>query len=284
MKRTASYHVHTNFCDGNNEPEEMLKAAIDAGMTDIGFSAHAAWPVATEWHMSVPRYADYAAEITRLQTAYQGKITVKLGFEADWIAGVTAPDSAYYGRFNPDYLIGSVHFVPTDVKGRLAPFWAVDAAAPDVRAGIDRCFDGDGKRAVEAYYAAIRDMVSSCDFDIVGHLDLPRKRNGELAFFDETASWYRRELKATVKAIAKAGKIVELNTGAIARKAMDDIYPSDELLSLLRKAGIPVTLASDAHSPADLACAYDRAREAARRSGYDSFMYLNDDGWSEQAF
>ena len=284
MNRIASYHVHTNFCDGNNPPEEMLKAAIEAGMTDIGFSAHAAWPVATEWHMPVPRYADYSTEITRLKNAYKGKITVKLGFEADWIAGVSAPDSAYYGQFKPDYLIGSVHFVPTDAKDRLAAFWPVDAPSPDVRAGIDRCFDGDGRRAVKAYWSTIRDMVSSCDFDIVGHLDLPRKRNGDLHFFDESESWYRRELKATVKAIAKAGKIVELNTGAIARKAMDAIYPSDELLSMLRKAGVPVTLDSDSHSPADLSCAYDRAREAARRAGYESFMYLDDAGWSEQAF
>lgn len=284
MTRIASYHVHTTFCDGKNTAEEMIQAAVAAGMTDIGFSAHAAWPVATEWHLPVNRYADYAAEIARIKSAYAGKITVKFGFEADWIAGTSAPDSAYYGQFKPDYLIGSVHFAPTDVKGRLAALWPVDAPTQDVAAGIERCFDGDGKRAVLAYWSAVRDMVSSCDFDVVGHLDLPRKRNGELKFFDETASWYRRELKETVNSIAKAGKIVELNTGAIARKAMDAIYPSDELLALLRKADVPVTLDSDSHSTADLTCAYDRARSAAARAGYTAFMYLDDEGWSERAF
>ncbi len=282
--KLASYHVHTVFCDGNNEPEDMVRAAIGLGMSDIGFSAHAAWPFSSEWHLPAHRYGDYLAEIARLKAAYADKIRVLSGFEADWLAGVTAPDSAFYGRFAPDYLIGSVHFVPTDVAGRNAPPWAVDAPVDECKRGLVECFDGDGERAVKAYYRAVRAMVSSCDFDIVGHLDLPRKRNGALKFFDETAAWYRAELAETVRAIAQTGKIVELNTGAISRKAMDDIYPSDELLALLYRADVPVTLDSDSHSTGDLACAYDRARQAARDAGYDSFRHLEGDRWVAHPF
>lgn len=284
MKRLASYHVHTYFCDGNNTPEQMVVAAIEAGMSDLGFSEHAAWPFATEWHMSPLRYREYQEEVTRLREKYRDKIVIRSGFEADWIEGITAPDPAYYSAFAPDYLIGSVHFVPTDKKGRLAQLWPVDASAKEVTEGIERCFGGDGKRAACAYWAAVRDMVSRCSFDIVGHVDLLRKRNGELHFFDESSAWYRRELKETVKTIARSGKIVELNTGAIARKAMDSIYPSDDLLALLCRAGIPVTLNSDAHSTDALICAYDRSRDAARRAGYETFMFLDDGGWTEERF
>lgn len=282
-ERLASYHVHTEFCDGKESPEAMVKAALGADMTDIGFSAHGAWPFAAAWHMAASRYEGYLAEIRRLKEAYAGRIAVSVGFEADWIEGATAPDSAIYGQFKADYLIGSVHYVSAR-KGTVAEPWSIDAPTDDVRRGIERCFAGDGKRATIAYWGTVRDMVRSCDFDIVGHLDALRKRNADVRFFDEGASWYRAELKETVKAIARAGKIVELNTGAIARKAMDAIYPSDELLRLLNKAEVPVTLNSDAHAGTDLVCAYGRARDAARSAGYDSFMYLENGTWVGRKF
>jgi histidinol-phosphatase (PHP family) len=291
----ASYHVHTTFCDGSVSPEEMVRAAIGQNMKAIGFSAHAAWPFATVWHLPVPRYAEYVAEIARLKTAYADKVEILCGFEADWIPGVSAPDRSVYAQFKPDYLIGSVHYVQPE-RTRMVParangqrdggapslLWSVDAGAEEVQTGLDAAFGGDGKKAVSAYYSAIRDMVRSCRFDIVGHLDLPRKRNGKLRFFDETAGWYRRELKETVREIAGANLVVELNTGAIARKAMDAIYPSDELLSLLRHAGVPVTLNSDAHAPGDLTCAYDRALDALRRTGYRELSFLTETGWKAE--
>ena len=261
--RRASFHVHTSFCDGSADPEEMVLAAIAAGFSDIGFSAHAIWPFASEWNMQVARYPEYIAEIGRLKAAYAGRIAVHCGFEADYFPGLSAPDPSFYARFDPDFLIGSVHFVRSD-RRRKAPVqpWSVDGPASEVARGIAECFDGDGKRAAIAYWRTVREMVQTCRFDIVGHLDLLRKRNGELAFFDEDASWYRRELAETVRAIARSGHIVELNTGAIARKAMDALYPSDGLLALLCRAGVPVMINSDAHSGSAIACAYDRAAEA----------------------
>ena len=282
--RLASYHAHTTFCDGNNTIEEMTVAAIAAGMTDIGFSSHAAWPFSSDWNMQCSRYGDYVAEVARVRDAYADRIAVKLGFEADYLPGFTAPARSFYSRFKPDYLIGSVHFVPSGRKDTQAPPWPVDAPVAEVQRGIDECFAGDGKRAVQAYWGAIREMVTCCDFDIIGHLDLPRKRNGELKFFDEGASWYIHELRETIKVIARAGKIVEINTGAIARKAMDDVYPSSTLLDLLYRADVPITVNSDAHSTADITCAYNRAHAAARKAGYSTLSYLDGSAWVQEIF
>lgn len=273
--RIASYHVHTNYCDGANTPEEMIRAAIAAGMTDVALTAHAAWPFASEWHLPVSRYVEYLEDVRRLAAAYRGRIRVLAGFEADYLRGITAPDSSVYGSFAPDVIVGSVHYVP----GKGPTPWAVDAPADLVARGIDEAFGGDGKKAVQAYWGAVREMVSSYSFDIVGHLDVIRKRNGTLRFFDEETSWYRRELAETAKAIARAGKIVELNTGGIARKAIDGVYPSDELLSLLRRHDVRVTISSDAHGVADIACAYDKARQAARVAGFTGLSYLEEGRW-----
>lgn len=37
---TTSLHNHCNLCDGKNTPEEMIAAAVKAGITDFGFSSH----------------------------------------------------------------------------------------------------------------------------------------------------------------------------------------------------------------------------------------------------
>lgn len=280
MMRLASYHVHTNYCDGSDTPEEMVLAAIDAGMTDIALTAHAAWPFATEWHLPIPRYGEYLEDVRTVASHYRDRIRVLVGFEADYLRGMTAPDPSVYGQFKPDILVGSVHYV----AGRGSTPWAVDAPVETVARGIETAFGGDGKKAVQAYWAAVREMASLCTFDVVGHLDVIRKRNGTLRFFDETAAWYRQELKETARTIARAGKIVELNTGGIARKAIEDVYPSADMLSYLRKLDVPVTISSDAHARADIACAYDKARQAARIAGFTGLAYLVDGRWITEHF
>ena len=44
MRLTSSTHNHTNLCDGRNTPEEMARAALEAGFTDFGFSGHSYAP------------------------------------------------------------------------------------------------------------------------------------------------------------------------------------------------------------------------------------------------
>lgn len=288
MNRLASYHVHTTFCDGSQTPEEMVISAISQNMTDIGFTAHSAWPFSTEWHMAPQNFQKYREEIQRLKTLYAEKITIHCGFEADYINGITWPDKTFYKELSPAFLIGSVHYVPCPTRfGKNSikfPMWCADAPEKEVALGIEKCFSGNGKRAVCAYYGTVREMIESCDFDILGHPDIFRKRNKALKFFCETDSWYQREIRKTIKTIAQKGILVEMNTGAISRGAMDGIYPSDEFLSLLNKADIPIVLNSDAHTADGLICAYDRAKEAARKAGYKTLSYLESTGWEQHSF
>lgn len=279
----STFHLHTTFCDGSQTPAELTERALQDGMTALGFSAHAAWPFASAWHLSPSRYAEYAAAIESLKEAYSGRIEIYRGFEADYIAGITFPDKTYYREFTPDYLIGSVHYVALPRKKKNVPLWCVDAPTEEVARGLEECYSGNGKKAVEAYWGAVREMIESCDFDFVGHIDVVRKRNAALRFFDEDAGWYRNELKETVKTLARKGRIVEINTGGIARKTLDDTYPSQALLSLLNKASVPLTLNSDAHSGDHLLCAYERAVGTAKEAGYSSLLFLKRGAWQEAA-
>lgn len=285
MAIKANFHTHTQFCDGKNTAEEMVLAAIDKGFTHLGFSSHCMHPLNPEfyrpfddvWHISTDNIKAYTEEIRRLKGKYADKLQIFLGFEADFFDsqeyGTAIPDKNTYSVYSPDYLIGAVHFVVTD-KG----FYTVDHHAEVIKENLIRLYskaDGsiDGKKAVCDYFEAEREMLKKGNFDILAHPDLLRKRNGELKIFDEGEIWYKDELKATAKAIAAAGVITEINTGAIARGAMDDTYPSQQFLELLYEAGVPVCINSDAHTTDGLDCAFERAANLAKKTGYTELIY-----------
>ena len=118
-------------------------------------------------------------------------------------------------------------------------------------------------------------MLKEANFNIIGHADLVRKNNEKLCMFNENDSWYREEIKITADEIKKAGVIAEINTGAIARGTMDDVYPSAEFLSLLRERSVPVTINTDCHSPDKIDCGYERALQAALKAGYSELAYID---------
>ena len=101
-------------------------------------------------------------------------------------------------------------------------------------------------------------MLLSCDFDVVGHLDLVRKFNTRHPYFDETAPWYLAELDRTADAVSASGKIAEVNTGAISRGWLDDAYPSAAFRDRLRARGVKFILSADAHAADAIDCAFDR--------------------------
>ena len=267
----TNYHTHTTFCDGKNSLREMADEALRRGFSILGFSSHSMYPHAADWHMSAVDHQNYFDSVRALANEFSGKIKIYAGLEADYIPGFACDFEWAYKQFAPDYLIGSVHYL-NNKKG----FFTVDDKTQFVREGLFRLYDGDGKKAVCEYFSRQREMLKSQKFLILGHADLIRIRNGEIKFFDEGESWYKKEIKATAKEAARAGVIVEINTGGIARGNIDDVYPSAEFLDYLRQAGVPVTFSSDAHAASNLDAAFDRAELAAVRAGYTEAAYLED--------
>lgn len=279
-------HTHCTFCDGKNTAEEMVLSAINKGFTVLGFSSHCIYPLTSdfyktpddEWHIPADKLQDYLKEISRLKEKYAQQIQIYTGFEADYFEapeiGSAIPDFESYKTLNPDYLIGSVHFVNTP-KG----FYTVDHTVENIRENLTKLYTDsntglvDGRKAVCEYFEAERQMLAKGKFNIIGHADLIRKRNGILKLFDENESWYKEEIALTANAIAKAGVVAEINTGAIARGIMDDVYPSTPFLELLHSYGVPVCINSDCHNADFLDCAFDKASQIAKKIGYSELLY-----------
>ena len=261
----ANYHTHTTWCDGRNAPREMADAALAKGFDALGFSSHAMLPQDdVGWVLTPEKAPRYAADIRALAEEYAPRLRILCGVEADYVPGGAEPSRAAYAAVSPDYIIGSVHFVRA-ADGALVP---VDHAPKLLAEGIRDHFGGDATAFVKAYFAAVRASLAF-DFDVVGHPDLVRKFNAKHPYFDESAAWYLEETERTADAIAASGKLVEVNTGAIARGWLDDAYPSPAFRALLRARGVRFVLSSDAHAADAVDCAFDRFanEEAYERLG-----------------
>ena len=255
MTVRANYHTHTTWCDGWDSPEAVILSAIAKGFDAIGFSSHAMLPDnSIDWVLTPEKAMRYAEEIRGLARKYAGRIDVLCGVEADFIPGDANPDRKTYSAISPDYIIGSVHFVKAP-DGALV---CVDNTPEDLARGITLHFGGSAESYIHAYFSQVCEMVSSFDFDVVGHLDLVRKFNVRHPYFDEAASWYLAELERTADAVAMSGKIVEVNTGAISRGWLDDAYPSGGFRALLRERGVKFVLSSDSHFAEAIDCEFDR--------------------------
>lgn len=265
----SNYHTHTVFCDGKDSPRDMARAASNNGLYVLGFSAHAMHPFSDDWHIESRAYNSYAKEVHNLRDEYAGKMKILLGFEADYIPGMASPSDLFYRQIGAEYIIGSVHYIM-----HKDGFFTVDGPVQEVSDGVERLFHGDARAAVCEYFALQREMLKTGGFEIWGHPDLFRKRNGVLHLFDERDNWYIDELKKTARQAAISGVIAEINTGGMARGAIDDVYPSAQFLHLLHDAGVPVMINSDAHRASDIAFGFDRALLAARNAGYNELALL----------
>lgn len=287
----TNYHTHTTWCDGKESAEQMIQAAVEKKFDVLGFSSHVMYPFAAEWHMHSNSIEKYLKDIRTLSHSYAHKIEVLAGFEADYFPVLSSPSNEQYKSLKPDYIIGSVHFLfdektifkqNTNHAGIPYTCFTADGPQEEVLHGIKHVFKGNAKKAVQTYFSLQRSMIKTASFDIVGHIDVIRKRNVHNLFFNEQDSWYIKELKETAKTAAQQNKIIEINTGGIARGIMTDSYPSLAFLKILKSYDVPICLNSDAHSSKDLDCAFDSSIEKAKTAGYTQIMYLSGGSWKAQ--
>ena len=236
----TNYHTHTTWCDGKNTPEEMALAAIEKGFDALGFSSHSDL-------LNDPQA--YIADIRALAEKFRGRLKIFCGIEAE--AGYLPEGTT---REDFDYIIAGIHYISAP-DGALCP---VDMDPQRVRTDLRQHFDGDIQAYILEYFAEERRMVQRGGFDVLAHPDLVRKFRTHGFAFAERAAWFQRELRLTAEEIAKAGVIVEINTGGIARKWLNDAYPSSLFRSLLTRRNVSYILSSDAHSTEHLDCAFER--------------------------
>ncbi|MFX0103039.1 MAG: histidinol-phosphatase HisJ [Candidatus Hodarchaeota archaeon] len=254
------HHIHTSRChhaEGN--AEDYIIVAIKKGMKFIGFNEHFpmrylpdAIPV-EEYAMELDEFPEYIAELKQLRKKYKDQIDILISTEVDYFEPALG---VIKGNLKPflddfDYLYGSVHVVDD---------WAVD----DNRF-LERFNEYDINDVWARYYDSVIEMVNTGLFDVVGHLDLPKK------YEKIPTKDLDHKLLEVLAAIKSNRMLIELNTAGL-RKPIKEIYPSRHILELCHEKGIEVTLGSDAHAPDEVGYDFPNAIALLKSIGYDSIV------------
>ena len=261
-------HCHTTFDDGKDSAETMILAAEAAGLKSIGVSLHCPIQGEDDWCCPAQNELRFIEEMHRLREQYMGRIEVWCGLEYDLTS-----DPKWLDGF--DYVIASVHALET-TRG----LWALDDNRERSRRMIVIAFDGDADAAAEAYFAKVSQSAQIDRADIVGHFDLITKFDEPEPLYDAVSPRYRAAALDAMEALAKAGKIFEINTGAMSRGYRSSPYPAPALLRALREMGGRVTITADAHSRENLAFAFDQAEAAARAAGFTEIWEFDGAGFA----
>jgi len=167
---------------------------------------------------------------------------LRLGIEADFIAGREDRIAGFLDAREWDYVVGSVHFLgegAVDLPGEYDAWGAGESAA----------------RLWRRYFETLAEAARSGLYDIMAHPDLVKvwgdgrpTPEGDL----------RRYYEPAVEAFLDVGVAVEVSTAGL-RKPVGEIYPARGFLEMVADAGLPVALSSDAHVPGDVAFGYEAA-------------------------
>ena len=255
----TDYHVHLRP-DGPDTPPEAYftdanvsiyrEAAEAAGIAELGVSEHVhRFRQALDvWRH--PFWVEQATDDLDAYCAFLDASGLRVGIEADYVAGAEERIAELLDARDFDYVIGSVHFIG-------------EGSVDQDRWDVWEIADHDPDRVWARYFEEVAASASSGLFDVIAHPDLVKvwgvarpRPEGDLRRFYEPA----------VAAIAESGVAVEVSTAGL-RKPVGEIYPAAGFAELCVEAGVPFSLSSDAHLPEQIGFGYERALELMRGLG-----------------
>ncbi|MCX6139140.1 MAG: histidinol-phosphatase HisJ [Ignavibacteriales bacterium] len=244
----VDYHTHTDLCKhADGHLEDYIRHAVSIGLQQIGCSDHAPMPAGfdDEHRMNDEQFGqEYKPDLFALKERYRGTIDVKAGIEADFYPGTEAWTNSFLTATDFDYVIGSVHFLGE---------WGFDNPV-----FVHKYDEQDIDVVYQQYYDHIKRSAQAGLFDILGHCDLVKK------FGHRPAGDLTAVLREVMSVVKQSGMAVEINTSGL-RKPVHEVYPGDAILSLVKELEIPVTIGSDAHTPADVGRDFETAKALAGR-------------------
>jgi len=242
--------MHTPLCrHAVGEPTEYAAHAVKLGLKEIGFSEHSPMPRDDfdDWRMLSGDMDEYVAKVQKARRDHPG-LTIKLSLEVDYLPGQETWIRELSARHSWDYLIGAVHYVSDS--------WDLDNPKK-----ISEWKERDPYEVWSAYFERLTLATESGLFETIAHADLCKK----FCFYpaQDCTPLFKRFLKAA----KRKDVAMELNTSGL-RKDCQEIYPSAQIVILAAQMGVPITFASDAHSPGEVGMNFVEAVELARRAGY----------------
>ncbi len=246
-------HCHSKYCGhGAGEVVDYARAAEEAGVTTLAFTEH--YPLSPafdpdEYLSVLPRNLPaYIDAVNEARAACPG-MEIILGIELDYLGETEDRTLAEEDLAPFSLILGSVHFVdrwPFDDPAQRSR-WLEPALPTPYGSATSSC--GAGRRA------------TSQPFHVMSHPDLPKKFNFYPSF--DLARTYEEAAEAA----RAGGRMIEVNTSG-SYYACEEMFPAPALLAAFCRAGVPCTVGTDAHEPANVTRDITRAYRLMYEAGY----------------
>lgn len=219
----ANYHTHTYRCrHAKGTEREYIETAIEAGLLELGFSDHAAYPFidghTSSFRMALDEADGYFETLSRLKKEYKDRIRIYSGFEAEYYPESFGELLKLVRSYPCDYLIMGQHFLENEVTHLYS-----------------------GERTEDETYLAkyvnqVIEGLKTGVFTYLAHPDLPDWGGDE-----ET---YRRQMLVLCQEAKRLDIPLEINFLGIETHR---VYPRESFWKLVGEVGNRVVLGCDAH-------------------------------------
>lgn len=247
----TDYHLHLRPDDADTPAERYFtaqnvaryrEAADAAGIGELGAAEHIHRFTEALKIWNHPFWLEEAHDDLDQYCEFLAGVGLRVGIEADYIAGAEERIAAVLEPRPFDYVVGSVHFIG-------------DASVDQERWDVWELEHGDPDRVWERYFGRLAEAARSGLFDVIAHPDLVKVWGAARPGPERDRRHY---YEPAVEAMAESGVAAEISTAGL-RKPVGEVYPAPELATMLVEAGVPFALSSDAHLPEEVGYAYDQA-------------------------
>lgn len=226
------YHMHSTVSfDGHDAPQQMVKAALDAGLKEICFTDHIDYEINRQNQPMVFDLEVYNAAYDGLSAP---ALKIRHGMEfglKEYNRDQLALEAA---KRHFDFILGSVHFVDEVDVYYTDPWW------------LDKTVEEAERRYLEQ---TLRCVEHHDGFDVLGHLTYLSKVAGHPTHKPIRYEDHREILDEILRTLARKGKGMELNTSGLDRCGA--FLPAKEYFCRFRELGGEIiTVGSDAHNSA----------------------------------
>ena len=272
-KRNQLVSVHGGhsgqFClHAKDSLEEIVRAYLTKGFAWVGLTEHVppasdAWRYLDEIEAGLSaadlhnRFKKYIQEARRLQELFQDQLPILVGMEIETCRGCLEFAEGLRQEFQPDYIVGSVHFVE------------------------DICFDYSREEYLRAakqvggieelychYFDLQYEMLQQLKPEVVGHFDLIRLFDDR---YHERLALPRiwRKVVRNLELIKQHNFILDLNLRPLL-KGGSEPYNSRPILELARDMHILVVPGDDSHSVSTVGCHMTAGIALLTRLGFNT--------------
>lgn len=258
-------HTHSIYDDGKDTIREMIEAARQKGFTVLGFSGHAFNPE-DESSMSPEKTERYIEEVRQTRANPPEGMEIYLGIEEDSLNPVQPEDY--------DYIIGSVHYLEKNGK-----FYSIDYSPEQFDSMLKEAWNNDIHAMSRDYYQALEAQADQERIDVIGHIDLIGKYNEDEKYYSFDDPEILEMSKKAVNRLAEAGKIFEMNTGAMARGYRSTPYPSRQILDQIHQANGKLMINTDCHNRENLDLGIEQCINLAKEAGFTHLYKMSRQGF-----